>query len=126
MINTKKRGDRGVASAINRFDSLEYTVCIPLSDSQEYDLIVEKDAKLFRVQVKYTNYKSKYGNYEVGLRVVGRKGEKTYTMKLFDGTQFDLLYILTSEGKEYIIPASDIKATTAIVLSEKYNGYMLE
>ena len=45
------------------FTKEQYTVNIPLNDTQWYDLIVEKDSKLSRVQVKATSCKTKYGVY---------------------------------------------------------------
>lgn len=42
--------------AIAYFSTNGYTVSIPLNDTQDYDLIVEKNGILQRVQVKATGY----------------------------------------------------------------------
>jgi len=38
--NTKKQGDAGVGMAIGWCVSVGWTVCVPLTDSQEYDLVI--------------------------------------------------------------------------------------
>lgn len=40
--------------AIAYFGSNGYTVSVPLNDTQWYDLVVEKDGKLYTVQCKFT------------------------------------------------------------------------
>ena len=44
--NSKKQGDAGLGIAIEYFTTKGYCVCIPLTDSQEYDLVVEIQNKL--------------------------------------------------------------------------------
>lgn len=51
-MNTRKQGDIGTSFAIAYFCSNGYTVSIPISDSQPYDLVIEKSGILQRVQVK--------------------------------------------------------------------------
>lgn len=63
--NTKKQGDYGLGSAISYFTSQGYNISIPLTDSQDYDLVVEDTAGfLKKVQVK-TCMRT---NRQVGLR----------------------------------------------------------
>ena len=50
--NTKKQGDVGLGAAIAFFSNLGYTVATPLTDSQNYDLVVDMDEGLKKVQVK--------------------------------------------------------------------------
>lgn len=71
--NTKKQGDVGLGLAIGWFTSQGHTVCVPLTDSQDYDLVVDIDGKLQKVQVKTTTYKAPSGAYSVGLSVKGGK-----------------------------------------------------
>ena len=68
-MNTKKQGDIGLGQAIGYFTSLGFTVSVPLTDSQEYDLIVDNGFSLNRVQVKRCTYKRK-GNYVLNSRRV--------------------------------------------------------
>ena len=52
-FNTNKQKENcGLGMAIAYFSTNGYTVSIPLNDTQDYDLIVEKNGILQRVQVK--------------------------------------------------------------------------
>ena len=39
----KEKGNSGLGMAIAYFSSNGYTVSIPLNDTQDYDLVIEKD-----------------------------------------------------------------------------------
>ena len=56
-MNSKKQGAIGVAFAISHYTAQEYAVFIPVSDTSRFDLIIEKDGKLSRVEVKTTKSK---------------------------------------------------------------------
>lgn len=64
--------------AIAYFSTNGYIVSIPLNDTQDYDLIVEKDNLLQKVQVKSTGCIGKGGNYQVSLKSCGGTKGKTY------------------------------------------------
>lgn len=101
--NTKKQGDLGEARAIYEYTRLGYVVCKPLCDSAKYDLIVEKDGNIKRIQVKTSARKSKYGAYEVGLRTTG--GNQSFnTAKLRNNGDYDELFILVDDGRCWMIP----------------------
>ena len=52
-----------IRMAIAYFTTKGYTVSIPLNDTQDYDLVIEKCNKLYTVQVKATGCKTKYNVY---------------------------------------------------------------
>ena len=62
----KEKGRAGMSLAIAYFGANGYTVSIPLNDTQDYDLIVDKDNILLKVQVKFTGTKE-CGKYRVKL-----------------------------------------------------------
>lgn len=122
--NTKQQGNIGLGQAIAWFIQNQYTVSIPINDSQDYDLVVEKDNKLLSVQVKTSGYKGKSGNYEVGLKSTG--GNSGKVLKTFDKYQIDLLFILCGDGTKYLIPREDITNTSGVTLVEyKYGKYKI-
>ena len=49
LQNNKDKGRAGLSLAIAYFGTNGYTVCLPINDTQWYDLIVEKDGKMFTV-----------------------------------------------------------------------------
>lgn len=60
--NSRKQWDVWLWIAICCFAKLWYTVSIPLTDSQDYDLVVDFEWKLNKIQVKTTRYKKKKFN----------------------------------------------------------------
>lgn len=106
--NTKKQGDVGLGAAIAWFTSNEYTVSIPLTDSQDYDLIVDKTGIVSRVQVKTSSYK-RNDNYYVQLSVKGGNKSGTGKIKKFDKNRVELVFVLTDDGGKYLIPSTEIE-----------------
>ena len=117
----KDKGNSGLGMAIAFFTTNGYTVSIPLNDTQDYDLIVEKDGIFQSVQVKATGCKTKYDIYQVPLKSCG--GTKGTTYKTLKDTKVDLLFILTSNSKCYLIPIEEINNKTTLNLSNSILNY---
>ena len=119
-VNSKKQGDIGMCYALAYFSKLGYTVSIPVTDSQDYDLIVD-NGTLLKVQVKTTKCLNK-GKYQVALKTCG--GNKSgYTTKKFSNNSSDLLFVLDNSGNMYVIPKCKIHSNTAIILGKEYDNY---
>lgn len=93
---TQRKGDLAVAQAVATFTRLGTDVSLPLTESASYDLVVDKEGKLFRVQVRFSSDK------EVGLRKI-HSNSKGYVVKVLKKNAFDWLYVLNSTGKEFLI-----------------------
>ena len=119
--SNKEKGNSGLGIAIAYYTSNGYIVSIPLNDTQDYDLIVDKDNKIRRVQVKATSCKTKYGNYQVALKSCGGTNGKTY--KTIINTNIDEVFILTDNIDIYIIPIEKINNYSTLNLCEKYRNY---
>ena len=103
-MKTSLKGNIGLGKAISYFTEQGYIVNLPLTDSQCYDLIIEKDGDLQMVQVRYTDYISPYGSF-VG-RLETKNAEKTfYNIK---DTYCDLLFYYCSNRDMFLIPIKDI------------------
>lgn len=122
-VNSKKQGDIGLGIAISYFVTKGYTVCIPLTDSQDYDLVVDIDGNIKRVQVKTTSHKKNSKSYEVGLRVLGGNQSWNRVAKKFDKTKVDALFVLTECGDRYFIPSEFINVKSTITLGLKWHKY---
>lgn len=121
---TKDQGNIGVASAIAYFTQEGYTISIPLNDSQDYDLVVDIDNTLHKVQVKTTNFKERSGNYCVSLKSSG--GTKGAVYGRVSESNCTLLFVLCGNGDKYLIPKNiftEIKAS--MTLGEKYFEYLV-
>lgn len=112
--NTKKQGDVGIGDAIAYFTGEGYTVSIPLTDSQSYDLLVDMNGSIKKIQVKTSTVKENSGSYTVGLRGVNTRGR---LLKKFDKSLVDYVFVLTEESR-YLIPANTIKARWEMCVGE--------
>ena len=117
----KAKGNTALGMAIAYFTSQGYTVSIPLNDTQDYDLIVEKDKILLTVQVKSSGCKTKSNHFQVALKSCG--GTKGTTYKTFKQTFVDLLFIFLADFSMYLIPAKEINNYSTITLTPKYSKY---
>lgn len=118
--NSKKQGDVGLGEAISYFTRKGYTVSIPLTDSQAYDLLVD-DGVVKKVQVKTSTSRSSSGSYEVGLRTLGGN-QSFHTIKKFDAAAVDLLFIVTEERK-YLIPSDRVQGKSSITVGRYYEEF---
>ena len=124
-MNTKTKGDLAVGFAIQHFIVNGYEVCLPIGDKRDYDLIVEKENILQRVQVKYAGiYPSKNNQCHVGLRVTGGNQSYNYAKKYSDDA-FEILFVYTARGKKYVLPWKEIVARNALYIEHaKYAKYL--
>ena len=94
--NSRQKGDVGLGCAIAYFAQQNWTVSIPLTDSQSYDLIIDDKNGLKKVQVKTTEQQEPNGVFKVDLRTCG--GNQSFkTVKKFDHSTSDLLFVLTDK-----------------------------
>lgn len=124
FMSNKEKGNTGLGIAIAYYSANGYTVSIPLNDTQDYDLIVDRDNVLKKVQVKATSCKTKYDKYQVALKSCGGTKGKTY--KTVIETNIDELFIVTDMMNIFIIPIEVIKNKSTINLCEKYEKYKIQ
>ena len=117
----KEKGNTSLGIAIAYYSANGYTVSIPLNDTQDYDLIVDKGNILKKVQIKSTACKTKYGSYQVALKSCGGTKGKTY--KTVIETKVDELFILTEDLSIYILPIEEIKNKSTLNICDKYAMY---
>lgn len=119
VSNSNGQGDIGMGYAIAFFSQRAYTVCIPLTDSQEFDLVVVKNGKTEKIQVKTTRYK-RNNNFVVDLTT------NTRTKPLnFDNKKVDKLFVLVDNGNQYLIPTNYIHTKTRITLGSNFDKYIV-
>lgn len=117
----KEKGNAGLGMAIAYYSSNGFTVSIPLNDTQDYDLIIEKEGVLKTVQVKATGCKRRNGNYQVALKSCGGTKGKTY--KTVIETNVDILFIIEENMNMYEIPKKEINNKSTLNLCKKYDKY---
>lgn len=123
FTTNKEKRNSGLGIVIAYFSVNGYTVSIPLNDTQDYDLVIEKSGKLESLQVKATGCKRKNGNYQVSLRSCG--GTKGRAYKTLLDTNVDYLFILNQNKEIYLIPKSEIRNRNTLNLCKKYEQYRI-
>ena len=121
FTTNKEKGNTSLGIAIAYYSSNGYTVSIPLNDTQDYDLVVDKDNILKKVQVKSSACKTKYANYQVALKSCGGTKGKTY--KTIIETNVDEVFILLENLEMYVIPIKEIKNKSTLNICNKYDKY---
>lgn len=124
--NTKKQGDYGLAECIRYCAENGWTVLLPLTDSQEYDLAVDIDGTLKKVQCKTTAYKSRHGNYEVMLKTCGGN-QSFHSIKKFKRNSVDFIYVLCDNKDAYWIETVSLEKEeySSINLGHKYQKFKI-
>jgi hypothetical protein len=117
-MKTKEKGDLAVGKAISFFISKGYEVCLPIGDKRDYDLIVEKNGHLQKVQVKFAGLYTRGNVCKVGLRITGGNQSFTHSKKYKD-TSFDLLFIYTEKGEQYLVPWKEITFRNELSIETK-------
>lgn len=120
-MNTKAQGDIGVAMAIAYYTQQGYAVSIPMGDNTRYDLIVDIDGELKKVQCKCSRYQVN-GRYIIALRTNG--GNKSgSTTKRICADDADLLFAYTFDGGWYEFPQSEFVNKASLTISSKKQNY---
>ena len=123
-MNTKQQGDIGVGTAIAHFINMGWPVSFPLTESLPYDLIVDEDGELKKVQVKTTRHKDA-GKFKVEIRTSG--GNQSFkTTKAFNPTKVDYLFVLCLDKEEhikYLFPMTMEFPTQSLTLGPSYDQY---
>ena len=125
-MSTKQKGDTALGQAISYFIGNDYEVCLPIGDKRDYDLIVEKDNTLYRVQVKYAGlYSSKNNTCRVGLRITGGNQSYHYA-KSYSDDAFELLFVYTAKGQKFVLPWEEVTARNELHIEHaKYSKYLV-
>ena len=114
MLNTVSIGDIGEAQAIALFTKNQIPVSKPLTNNVRYDLIIEKNNKLYRVQVKSTaNIKD--GKMEFATKTTNyTKG--SWSSNHYSKNEVDIffLYCLENEWCGLFIPEEEIPTSLYI------------
>lgn len=82
-----------------------YNVLIPIGNHQKYDLVIEKNGKFIKIQVKHANLQQDNLSFIVSTKYDIRDTSKTQRVKHQKYTLEDCDYFMTEcQGKFYIFP----------------------
>lgn len=110
MDDKTKQGTLGELIALKYYTELNYEVFTSINGKTSCDLIVLKDNKLLRVEVKTSIRKANPFSYEVGLK--RRRNKITYN---FDSDRCDELFVyFPTENKVWVEKSINIKSKSSI------------
>jgi hypothetical protein len=111
MHEKKVKGDIAVSYAIARLTELGWNVGILITEHAKYDLLIEKDTEVLRVQVKFTTAKA--GSIPVSLRNCWVDRNSIHITKRITGS-YDVLAVYCPDTKQvYFIRDSQIGNNTS-------------
>jgi hypothetical protein len=124
-LSSKEKGDITVGQAIAYYTRNQIEVLLPLGDRKPYDLVIDREGKLLRVQCKYTSHLHKNEiSYIVSLRTTGGN-QSFHTVKFYEEGDFDLYFISTEAGTMYEIPFDAITNKNSLNLGKRVEKYIV-
>jgi hypothetical protein len=119
-INRRQQGDLGEASAIEWFSRLGARVFIPFGHSPDVDLVADVEGRLLRVQVKTSTQVAETSRGElrrvVSLKTCGGNQSWSGVAKEIDPGRVDFVFVLTGDGRRWLIPSDCLEARNTIRL----------
>ena len=109
---TKRKGEIAELIFVIKASSMGFAVSKPYGDSEAYDLVIEENGKLLRIQVKSAFTTSRWGySVAVARNRSGRRAER-YSAEEID---FIVAYIVPHDAW-YIVPVAEIAGLVHIRL----------
>jgi Holliday junction resolvase-like predicted endonuclease len=131
VINRRRQGDLGEASAVEWLTGMGATVFIPFGHSPDVDLVACANGRLLRIQVKTSTQRvtTPGGHVRSAVTLATNGGNQSWsgTTKKADPTRFDYLFVLVGDGRRWFIPSTVLDAGSSITLGgPKYSEFEIE
>ena len=127
--NSKKQGDAGLGQAIAYFTMKGYNIALPLTDSADWDLIVEMEDGLKRVQVKTSSQLTKTGVMKFNCDVKGGNRSFNKPAKTIQEQSWELIFLHhLVTNKQALIPKEALLTKAQINLGSsqcKYKNFII-
>ena len=123
MENTKKIGNLTELRCATRLYELGCAVSLPFGNSERYDLIIDWDNKLYKVQVKHAQPLSENGEvYAIKFKTVwighNNNGYTTHKYTSEDANYFATFY----KGECYLVPQNECSNEKTLRIIPPKNG----
>lgn len=122
-MNTKEKANIAVGKAISYYTSKIYTISLPLNDSQKYDIVVEINSVLKKIQVKYTNSFAPSGFPILSLKSTSGTTRKRYSIASEENC--DIIFVYCSNNEQWEIPSSELKGRKTIYLNKEMEKFKI-
>jgi hypothetical protein len=114
-----------VGIAVEWFVSRGYVASLPVT-AAVYDLVVESDTGLMRVQVKTTTHRRAHG-WVANVFRQEYDGTATTTLRRrhvpYSAHDIDVFFIVTGDRALYLIPVAVVRSRTKITLDTRYKHF---
>ena len=111
---TQKKGNLGLVKIITDLTEKEISVSLPISESEKYDLIAEKNNICKTVQVRYTSKNN--GSISIKLRGIW-SNSNGYQVRNRNQEDFDILAVYCPDTQQsYYIKSEDFSCKNALTL----------
>lgn len=120
----KEQGDICEAFATFYYMSLGYIVSKPLTQSPYYDIIVDMDGTLKRVECKSSRCKDNPKSYIVTLGTSGGNQSWNKLVKTIDSRKVDEIFILDGDGNYYIYDSKDLHGRRTVNVNNTLKNFM--
>lgn len=124
--NSKVQGDVGMGQAIAYFTKLGYPVLLPISDSNDYDIVVDMEGVLKKVQVKTGRGFNKWNRATIGLRTLGGNQSWSGAVKTVIDTDIDFLFCYHLTAGAYLIPKDQLVEKANLTLNESKDRFKVQ
>jgi hypothetical protein len=115
MLPPREQGDYGERAALHWLIGQGARISIPFGHSPHYDLIADFGNRISRVQVKTSVCRHKQ-RWAVTLCTRGGNQSWGGLVKRLSPDTFDHLFVLVGDGRQWFIPAANVRGGTAIHL----------
>lgn len=122
MKNSNYYGNLAELQVITRFYELGYTVSTPFGQDNRYDMILDKNGKLYRLQCKHAN-PHKNENGIIDFIMIRTTRQESHSNKRIKYSEEDCDYFVTYyEGKNYLIPVNQCSNSKTLRILKPKNG----
>lgn len=116
----KYKGVLAESKVITELILLGFNIFQPFAENGLYDLIVEKNDKLYRVSIKYSSVYNNSGTCCVTLKTVSRRKDNKVKINYFDKNKFDVLAVYDAiNDKVFLLDSKLIKTKCEINFNPK-------
>jgi hypothetical protein len=115
--NTSKKGEITESIVLARLVQLGYECLLPWGHDHRYDIAIDDNGKLVRIQCKTARYVEKWGCLEFNTAITyARVGGKPHVRKGYQG-EADYFGVYSPDmGKIYLVPVGDVPMCSKAVL----------
>lgn len=127
-MNTKQLGNLTELQCITRFYELGYSVSVPYGDSEKYDMILDVNGRLYRLQCKHANvHKTDEGIVDyLRIKTTWQSGYTKHSSYIRNKyTKEDCDFFVTHfEGKNYLVPVEQCSNEKTLRIVPPKNGHI--